>query len=35
MDTREIMIKAVHALLSSGSYDDLNEEQNHFNYQKG
>ena len=28
MDTREIMIKAVHALLSSGSYDDLNEEQN-------
>ena len=28
MDTREIMIKAVHALLSSGSYDVLNEEQN-------
>ena len=28
MDTKEIMRKAVHALLSSGSYDDLNEEQN-------
>lgn len=29
MDTKEIMRKAVRALLSSGSYDDLNEEQNY------
>lgn len=28
MDVKEIMRKAVRALLSSGSYDDLNEEQN-------
>ena len=28
MDVKEVMSKAVHALLSSGSYDDLNEEQN-------
>ena len=28
MDIKEVMRKAVRALLSSGSYDDLNEEQN-------
>lgn len=28
MDVREVMEKARHALLSDGSYDDLNEEQN-------
>lgn len=28
MDIKETMQKAVHALLSTGSYDDLNEEQN-------
>ena len=28
MDIKEVMQKAVRALLSSGSYDDLNEEQN-------
>ena len=28
MDIKEVMRKAVQALLSSGSYDDLNEEQN-------
>jgi hypothetical protein len=28
MNTKEVMQKAVRALLSSGSYDDLNEEQN-------
>lgn len=28
MDIKEVMRKAVLALLSSGSYDDLNEEQN-------
>ena len=28
MDIKEVMKKAVRALLSSGSYDDLNEEQN-------
>lgn len=28
MDVKEVMQKAVKALLSSGSYDDLNEEQN-------
>lgn len=28
MDVKEVMQKAVHALLSSGSYNDLNEEQN-------
>lgn len=28
MNTREVMRKAVRALLSNNSYDDLNEEQN-------
>lgn len=28
MDIKEVMQKEVRALLSSGSYDDLNEEQN-------
>lgn len=28
MDVKEVMKKAVRALLSNGSYDDLNEEQN-------
>lgn len=28
MDIKEVMQKVVRALLSSGSYDDLNEEQN-------
>lgn len=28
MEIKEVMQKAVRALLSSGSYDDLNEEQN-------
>ena len=28
MDIKEVMQKAVRALLSSSSYDDLNEEQN-------
>ena len=31
MDIKEVMKKAVRALLSSGSYDDLNEEQNYGN----
>lgn len=28
MNTREVMLKAVRALLSNNSYEDLNEEQN-------
>lgn len=28
MDVKEVMQKAIHALLSNSSYDDLNEEQN-------